>query len=234
MANKPFIILPTTSIGKIFDYKQDFNQALRAEKELEYFEELIDYLPDIPFDFIQKMTDDKYFSLCIMAFYLKSKIHENNVLQNFIYIKEDTKYIYDKLVESRKTKGLQEIHLGICNPSWPLEQENILYKGFIENDNAFVAFTFFNFFDVSGLYKENFEDSIIDKNLGKEYTHLNHRLKKYFQYIKFFDYLPWILKIETGWFFERDFDEYGKDISEEYILSEIDVDYTKISWVYNF
>ena len=234
MANKEFIILPTTIMDKIFDSKKDFNKALRAEKELEYFGELIDYLPDIPNDFIQKLSDDKYFSLCVMTFYLKNKIEENNVLQSIISIKEDTKCIYDKLVESRKTKGLQEIHLGICNPSWPLEEENILHKGFIENDNAFAAFTFFNFFDASGLYEENFEDSIINKDLGKEYTHLNHRVKKYFQYIKFFDYLPWTFKIETGWFFERDFDEYGKDKTEEYTLSEIDVDYTKISWVYNF
>jgi len=237
MSNKHFTILPRTIMDKIFDYKLDFNKALRAEKELEYFEELINYLPDIPNDFIQKLSDDKYFSLCIMSFYLKNKIHENDentTMQNIISLKEDTKCIYDKLVELRKRKGLQEIHLGTCNPSWPLEQENILYKGFIENDNAFAAFTFFNFFDASGLYEEKFEDVIVDEKLGEEYKNVNHRLKKYFQYVKFFDYLPWTFKLETGWFFERDFDEYGKDLTEDYIISELDVDYTKISWVYNF
>ena len=45
MENKPFTVLPTTSMDKIFDYKRDFNKALRAEKELEYFGELADYLP---------------------------------------------------------------------------------------------------------------------------------------------------------------------------------------------
>lgn len=236
MSNKQFIILPTTIMNKIFDYKQDFNKALKAEKELHYFGELIEYFPNIPDDFIEKLALEKFISLCLITLYLKNKIHEDEyiTIQTILSIKEDTKCIYDKLIESRKIKNLEEIHLGICNPSWPLEQENILYKGYIENENAFAAYTFFNFFDRSGLYEEDFEDSIIDEKLGEEYKHLNYRLKKYFQYVKFFDYLPWTFKIETGWFFERDFDEHGKDLTEDYGLSEIDVDYTKISWVYNF
>jgi hypothetical protein len=237
MSNKHFTILPTSIMNKIFDTKQDFDIALKADKELDYFGELVDRFPNISDDFIEKLASERYISLCLIAFYLKNKIHEKDediTMQTIVCIKEDTKCIYDKLVEARKTKNLQEIPLGICNPSWPLEKENILYKGYIENDNAFAAFTFFNFFDASGLYEEHFEDSIINESLGEEYKHLNYRLKKYFQYVKFFDYLPWAFKLETGWFFERDFDEHGKDLTEDYGLSEIDVDYTKISWVYNF
>jgi hypothetical protein len=43
-----------------------------------------------------------------------------------------------------------------------------------------------------------------------------------------------MFKIESGWFFERTFDNQGNDLTENYDLSEIDVDYTKISWIYNF
>jgi hypothetical protein len=237
MSDTKFTILPTVIMDKIFDYKKDFDKALKAEKELDYFGEIVDRFPNLSDNFIEKLAAEKFVSLCLIAFYLKNKIYEKDediTMQKIACIKEDIKCIYDKLTESRKTKNLQEIHLGICNPSWPLEQENILYKDYIENDNAFAAYTFFNFFDASGLYAEEFEDSIIDKNLGDEYKHLNYRLKKYFQYVKFFDYIPWTFKIETGWFFERDFDVHGKDLTEDYGLSEIDVDYTKISWVYNF
>lgn len=237
MSDKKFTILPTVIMNKIFDSKQDFDRALKAEKELQYFEELVNMFPNISDELIEKLASERYISLCFIALYLKNKIRQDDehiTIQTILSIKEDTKCVYDKLAESRKIKNLEEIPLGICNPSWPLEQENILYKGYIENENAFAAYTFFNFFDASELYEEEFEDSIIDKNLGEEYNHLNYRLKKYFQYIKFFDYLPWTFKIETGWFFERDFDEHGKDLTEDYGLSEVDVDYTKISWVYNF
>jgi hypothetical protein len=237
MSNKNFTILPTSIMNKIFDSKQYFDRALKADKELEYFGELVNMFPNISDDFIEKLALEKYVSLCLIALYLKNKIHEKDedvTLQSILSIKEDTKCIYDKLIECRKIKNLEEIPLGICNPSWPLEQENILYKDYIEKENAFAAYTFFNFFDRSGLYQEDFEDSIINKSLGEEYKHLNYRLKKYFQYIKFFDYLPWTFKLETGWFFEQDFDEHGNDITEDYELSEVDVDYTKISWVYNF
>jgi hypothetical protein len=235
MSNEP-VILPTVVMDKIFEYKHHFNKALKAEKELDYFGELIEHFPNISDSFIEKLASENFIHLCVMSIYLKNKIEkykEDESLRTILAIKEDMKSIYTKLIETRKVKNLQEIKLGICNPNWHLEQDNILYKGITECDNVFAANTFLNFFESSGLYKEEFEDVVIDQNLGEEYKHLNHRLKKYFQYIKFFDFLPWMFKTEIGWIFEREFDEHGNDNTEGYMISEIDIDYVKISWVYN-
>lgn len=230
-------ILPTVIIDKIFDYKKEFEKAVKAEQELDYFNLLIHYFPFVSNEFLELINKKGFYSLCCLGYYIqeKFKINKETITQQVLMsFKEDLRAIYDKLHSFRKSSFCKEISIGTCNPSWYLEPDNILYKDYIEIDNLFAAFTFFNFFDSSSFYKDEFKSLIIDKNLGDDYKQLNHRAFKYFQYVKFFDYIPWMFKIESGWFFERTFDNQGNDLTENYDLSEIDVDYTKISWIYNF
>jgi len=232
-----FPILPTVIMNQIFDYKKEFNKALKADEELEYFNQMINLFPNISNDFLENLSIKGFYSLSCFGNYIHYKFNSNNESINHQTInsfKEDLQSIYHKLISFRKINQLKEISIGTCNPSWYLEHDNILYKNYLESDNFFAAFTFFNFFDSSSLYSKKIESLIIDKKIGDEYKDLNYRLIKYFQYVKFFDYIPWIFKIESGWFFEREFDNEGNDLTENYDLSEIDVDYTKISWVYNF